>query len=478
MHRRGGRGAGQHRRAPRARCTPTPTGWCRPCSTCWATRSSSPTPAATSRSAREAQGDFVEFAIRDDGRGIPEDELDQIFSRFHQVDSSDAREKGGSGLGLSISRSIVERLGGRIWAQNNAGAGATFLFTLPAHRTGRRSASYARGAAGGDRQRRRPTARIFLSRPKVGFNPSGTVGLADGSPRPPMVTHRRPWWRNHPTVSRMPLRTRFPVRSRRRTIPAADQSQHGIGRRPYPAGRLRLGPVRRRSRRLQPHPAELGDSCRTPWCARLPGRTRSPGAVGDVAYCVYAAAYASTPGDQAWAGIAWAVHRGPVGRRPVRRTHRVARSRCSVTTSRVTIETMSQTRGHPVPDRRPDRQRPRSASTIRCAPSSSPPTAQRDGATYSTRRDSSCALRPNLQTGHDIWTAGGPWRFTREAVITGPPRRVLVLALPPGVRAAASPGCRPPGSDPGRVLRPDGGSTDRQVRGLGGRGRARSAWSR
>jgi PAS domain S-box-containing protein len=78
------------------------------------------------------RGAFVEFAIRDDGRGIPEDKLDSIFSRFQQVDSSDAREKGGSGLGLSISRSIVERLGGRIWAVNNAGAGATFLFTIPA----------------------------------------------------------------------------------------------------------------------------------------------------------------------------------------------------------------------------------------------------------------------------------------------------------------------------------------------------------
>jgi PAS domain S-box-containing protein len=76
-------------------------------------------------------GAFIEFAIRDDGRGIPEDKLDSIFSRFQQVDSSDAREKGGSGLGLSISRSIVERLGGRIWAANNDGAGATFFFTLP-----------------------------------------------------------------------------------------------------------------------------------------------------------------------------------------------------------------------------------------------------------------------------------------------------------------------------------------------------------
>lgn len=81
----------------------------------------------------QAKGEFVEFAIRDDGRGVPEDKLDHIFDRFSQVDSSDAREKGGSGLGLSISRSIVERLGGRIWARNNPGVGATFLFTLPAH---------------------------------------------------------------------------------------------------------------------------------------------------------------------------------------------------------------------------------------------------------------------------------------------------------------------------------------------------------
>lgn len=81
----------------------------------------------------QVKGEFVEFAIRDDGRGIPEDKLDHIFDRFSQVDSSDAREKGGSGLGLSISRSIVERLGGRIWARNNPGVGATFLFTLPTH---------------------------------------------------------------------------------------------------------------------------------------------------------------------------------------------------------------------------------------------------------------------------------------------------------------------------------------------------------
>ncbi len=77
------------------------------------------------------RGGSIEFAVRDRGRGIPEDQLDSVFDRFSQVDSSDAREKGGSGLGLAISRSIVEKLGGKIWAVNNEGSGSTFRFTLP-----------------------------------------------------------------------------------------------------------------------------------------------------------------------------------------------------------------------------------------------------------------------------------------------------------------------------------------------------------
>ena len=78
------------------------------------------------------RGEFVEFWVSDSGRGIPEDKLDRIFGRFEQVDSSDARDKGGSGLGLAISQSIVQQLGGRIWATNNPSGGATFRFTLPA----------------------------------------------------------------------------------------------------------------------------------------------------------------------------------------------------------------------------------------------------------------------------------------------------------------------------------------------------------
>ena len=88
-------------------------------------------PGETVRVRTERHGAFVEFCVSDQGRGIPEDKLDSIFARFQQVDSSDAREKGGSGLGLAISRSIIEKLGGRIWAANNPTGGASFRFTLP-----------------------------------------------------------------------------------------------------------------------------------------------------------------------------------------------------------------------------------------------------------------------------------------------------------------------------------------------------------
>lgn len=80
------------------------------------------------------QADVVEFAVADQGRGIPPEKLDQIFERFEQVDSSDSRQKGGTGLGLSISRTIVRRHGGRIWVHSDLGVGSTFYFTLPTAR--------------------------------------------------------------------------------------------------------------------------------------------------------------------------------------------------------------------------------------------------------------------------------------------------------------------------------------------------------
>jgi len=71
------------------------------------------------------------FSITDSGRGIPADRLEGIFERFRQVDASDAREKGGTGLGLPIARGIVEQHDGRMWAESQEGQGSTFHFTLP-----------------------------------------------------------------------------------------------------------------------------------------------------------------------------------------------------------------------------------------------------------------------------------------------------------------------------------------------------------
>lgn len=77
------------------------------------------------------QAEQVLFEVKDRGRGIPQDKLESIFGRFQQVDASDSREKGGTGLGLPICREIVQRHQGRIWVDSTAGEGSSFYFTLP-----------------------------------------------------------------------------------------------------------------------------------------------------------------------------------------------------------------------------------------------------------------------------------------------------------------------------------------------------------
>jgi signal transduction histidine kinase len=71
------------------------------------------------------------FQIADEGIGIPEDKLESIFDRFQQVDVSNARSQGGTGLGLTICREIVEQHDGQIWVESQLGCGSTFYFTLP-----------------------------------------------------------------------------------------------------------------------------------------------------------------------------------------------------------------------------------------------------------------------------------------------------------------------------------------------------------
>lgn len=77
------------------------------------------------------RGSFVDVYVRDQGRGIPPDRLPLLFQRFSQVHADDSRRKKGAGLGLAISRAIVEQHGGRIWAESPPSGGAVFRFTLP-----------------------------------------------------------------------------------------------------------------------------------------------------------------------------------------------------------------------------------------------------------------------------------------------------------------------------------------------------------
>lgn len=79
------------------------------------------------------QGENAVFSVADNGRGIPEAEQARIFDRFHQVDSSNERERGGTGLGLSIVRSVVEAHGGRVTLTSVLGEGTTFFVELPLH---------------------------------------------------------------------------------------------------------------------------------------------------------------------------------------------------------------------------------------------------------------------------------------------------------------------------------------------------------
>lgn len=74
---------------------------------------------------------FCQIEVQDQGRGIPTDKLQTIFERFQQVDASDSRKKGGTGLGLTICRHIIEHHGGKIWVESNFGQGSTFYLTLP-----------------------------------------------------------------------------------------------------------------------------------------------------------------------------------------------------------------------------------------------------------------------------------------------------------------------------------------------------------
>jgi CheY-like chemotaxis protein len=78
---------------------------------------------------RQDDAVVLHFAVADTGVGVPSDKLRLIFDPFTQADGSTTRKYGGTGLGLTISSRLVERMGGRIWAESEVGRGSTFHFT-------------------------------------------------------------------------------------------------------------------------------------------------------------------------------------------------------------------------------------------------------------------------------------------------------------------------------------------------------------
>jgi two-component system phosphate regulon sensor histidine kinase PhoR len=73
----------------------------------------------------------IQFSVKDNGIGIPREDIPRIFERFYRVDKGRSQEMGGTGLGLSIVKHLIQAHGGRVWVESQPGKGSVFYFTLP-----------------------------------------------------------------------------------------------------------------------------------------------------------------------------------------------------------------------------------------------------------------------------------------------------------------------------------------------------------
>ncbi len=127
------------------------------------------------------EGGLLRFFVEDTGIGIPREDLESVFEAFTQGDTSSVRKYGGTGLGLAVSRKLVEMMGGEIRLESEVGKGSVVVFTVPFEKAAGRDSGEGRGvAAEGSREKG----------PLGGRRLSGRVLLVEDNPTNQLVASR------------------------------------------------------------------------------------------------------------------------------------------------------------------------------------------------------------------------------------------------------------------------------------------------
>lgn len=112
---------------------------------------------------------FLEFFVSDSGIGIPKEDMDKVFDHFFQTGDSILKSFKGTGLGLTISKALAEKMGGEIWCDSVEGKGSVFHFTIPHKRVGKTSVSVLPSVNEGSKQMRRKKTILVAEDDNVNF---------------------------------------------------------------------------------------------------------------------------------------------------------------------------------------------------------------------------------------------------------------------------------------------------------------------